>query len=342
MRIGSLVFSTEQGLGILAKMFYDAGVLTEVVTVAHGKRKEHPGWFPNTAFHCGNLHAPEEREKIRAWVKTLDAFIAFETPFLWDIFHWAKESGTKTALCPMHECMPKQPPALPDVIIAPSALDLDWAKLHCGNVPAVFIPVPVQVPYRPRERAYQFVHNTGNGGLVGRNGTTDLIRAWRHVKAPAKLVIRSQVPLATLSFDLAAAARDSRITIDETYYTHERLWENGGFGDVFLFPERFNGLSLPLQEAFAAGMFVMALDRFPINTWLPHAGLIEPQVFQRSQIANHLSPFEEAVCPPERIAAAVDFWYGRDIGAASAKGWEWAQSNSWERLKPLYLEALQK
>ena len=38
---------------------------------------------------------------------------------------------------------------------------------------------------------------------------------------------------------------------------------------MFVFPEKFNGLSLPLQEARAAGMLVLATDRFPMNTWLP-------------------------------------------------------------------------
>ena len=46
MRVGSVVYATEQGLGRLGKSFYDAGVIDEVLIVNHPSRKiQRPDWY---------------------------------------------------------------------------------------------------------------------------------------------------------------------------------------------------------------------------------------------------------------------------------------------------------
>jgi hypothetical protein len=110
-------------------------------------------------------------------------------------------------------------------------------------------------------------------------------------------------------------------------------------GDVFVFPETFNGLSLPLQEAYASGMLVMASHRFPSNTWLPTDPLIPVSHYVKDQVAV---PIEKAVIDPKEIAHCIDTWYGRNIEEFSLKGKQWAEENSWEALKPQYVTALEE
>jgi glycosyltransferase involved in cell wall biosynthesis len=113
-------------------------------------------------------------------------------------------------------------------------------------------------------------------------------------------------------------------------------------GDVYIAPEKYNGLSLPLQEAFASGMAVMTTNRFPMNTWLPPEIMIPVSRYEqgvRTQ-RGHLA-FEEAIVDPYAIAETVDAWYGKDISALSTRGLRWSQENSWDVLRPHYIRALE-
>lgn len=337
MRVGSLVFATDQGLGILAKSFVDHGVVNSVMVVRHGKRETHTDWYPGAPI-INDLRA--QRRQIENWIISLDVFLAFETPFMWDLFDFAKSVGVKTVLMPMHECLHKDVwHHLPDLFLCPSLLDLRVVDDHQRNYKdmsyqskVVSLPVPVEVPWRQRTRAEVFVHNAGHGGLKGRNGTKELLEATRLCKSPSKFVIRSQVPLPNVPLFLPGI--DERVTFCAMTVPYNELYNEG---DVFIFPEKFNGLSLPLQEARAAGMLVMCGDRFPMNTWLPTEPLIPVKSYNKGQRTfPQFHEFDEAVIDPRDIAAKIDEWYGRDITDYSLSGREWARSMSWDVLKPMY------
>lgn len=305
---GSIVLSTEQGLGYLAKAFYDNDILDMVSIHPHTSRKNHPEWFG------GGVSQETLLEKC-------DTLLFFETPFDWKIIPKARSLGIKTILIPMYECTRFPFPYEPDEIWSPSALDHQFY----GDKSTKEIVIPTQIEWKLRKKALVFVHNAGNGGLGGRNGTREIIRAMEHVKSNIKLIIRSQVPI-TLPM------HDHRV--DLRVGTFEDIWSEG---DVFLFPEKFNGLSLPLQEAFASGMLVMAGDRFPINTWLPKAPLIPVQGYHKETISVQ---FECAEYDPKIIAAKIDEWYNKDITKFSLLGKEYGEKNSWKVLKEKYKECL--
>lgn len=389
MRVGSLVFATDQGLGVLAKSFYDAGIVTDVQVVRHGKHPEHDEWYPD-AKRVGNLRSPEAVREINRWAEEMDVMLFFETPFTWEVIDHCRSKGVKTVLMPMYECTPRELPARPDTYFCPSELDLKyfadsslsyataatggayrvfspWVSRYGGD--AYLTPVPVSVPWRQRTRAEVFVHNAGHGGLKGRNGTAEVVAAWRLVKSPAKLILRNQSAVEIDSEDkrlLMELTKTGKVDVRRGTVPYEDLWKDGGEGDVFLFPEKFNGLSLPLQEARAAGMLVMATDRFPMDLWLPtsvdvpavrHIGdgggyevpayremnpLITPCAFRKNRVAERFLEFTEAVIAPKDVAAKVDEWYGQDVSAYSLGGKDWAYSMSWEVLGPLYRETLKR
>jgi hypothetical protein len=164
----------------------------------------------------------------------------------------------------------------------------------------------------------------------------------QYVKSPIRLILRAQPDSAQMHRLLRThpARRDKRVDIrldnvDEKL--HYKLWEEG---EAFVFPEKFNGLSLPLQEAHAAGMLVMAGDRFPMNTWLPFEPLIPilgAKTYRVAAVQTTVTTYS-----PATIARCIDRWYGNDISAYSLIGRQWRETNSWDVLKPRYLEALQK
>ena len=304
-KVGAVVFATEQGLGYLAKAFYDNGVIDVVYVHKHSSRVNHYEWYTN------RVNTPDE-------LLDCDVIMFFETAFDWKLIPKARERGVKTVLMPMYECTPCPLPYSPDLILCPSDLDLRYFEQGRGVV------VPVDVKWKLREKACVFVHNAGNGGLGGRNGTKELLEAMQYVKSPIKLIVRSQVPIKVYN--------DPRI--EYRIGTFDDIWEEG---DVFVFPEKFNGLSLPLQEAFASGMAVMCGDRFPMNTWLPKEILIPVARYKKEKIAVE---FDSAVITPQDIAKTIDAWYNKDITKLSLAGLEFNKNNSWKIWKEKYLNIL--
>jgi hypothetical protein len=300
-KVGAIVLATDQGLGYLAKSFYDNGLIDVVFIHKHSQRVNHTEWYDNTVDSVDGL-------------LDCDTLLFFETVFHWKIIKIARERGIKTVLMPMYECTNNPLPLHPDMLLAPSDLDLQvYPTAHRINV-------PVEVPWKLRERAVTFVHNAGNGGLGGRNGTKEVIEAMKLVKSPIKLILRSQRQIGALD--------DERIDLRVGQF--DDIWSEG---DVFLFPEKFNGLSLPLQEAYASGMLVMCGDRFPMNEWLPTEPMIPVQNYATETIAR---PFQCAQYDPIEIARKIDKWYNQDITKYSLAGKEWGKNNSWNILKEKY------
>lgn len=329
MKCGSLVLATDQGLGVMALDFFRNGIVTHPILVQHGSRVNHYEWYPPTTHR-------HENNTTRSYILNsgIDTIIFFETPFDWVLIPFCKLHGIRTAIMPMHECMPKSWPFQPDVVLNPSALE-QMLYPH-----GTFIPVPVSRPWKLRTKAEVFVHNAGNGGLLGRNGTAELIEAIALVKSDAKFIIRSQSPLIPVlerEIALLSANHDIDYRVGSIEWDH--LYSEG---DVFVFPEKFNGLSLPLQEAYASGMAVMCGARFPMTEWLPHKIMIPTDRYNRRSINPAFQEFDEAVILPSDIALHIDEWYGKDISHLSHRGKVWAEQTSWDVLKPRYLEALSK
>lgn len=301
-KVGSVVLSTSQGLGYLAKDFYDNGIIDKVFVWKHSSRDNHYDWYPDRVQNIDEL-------------LECDIILFFETCFDFDFMKRAKAKGIKIVFIPMFECSNPNIVKMADKIINPSLLDQQYYP------EGVFIPIPANKTWKLRETAKVFVHNSGNGGLGGRNGTKELLEAMKWVKSPIKLIIRSQGHIEPIN--------DPRI--EYRLGTFDDIWSEG---DVFIFPEKFNGLSLPLQEAFASGMLVMCGDRFPMNTWLPNDPLIPVKEYKKERIAVE---FDSAVLDPKDIAERIDEWYNKSITEYSLKGKEYGQSNSWLNLKEKYL-----
>lgn len=306
--VGSIVLTTHQGLSYLAKSFFDAGLIQKVLIHEHTSRANYREWYPRQSV----VSTSEEL------LETCDTLIFFEEVWDWKIIVKAREKGIKTVLMPMYECTRSPLPYSPDLILTPSPLDTRYYQEGREVV------VPVEAQWRLRTKAEVFVHNAGNGGLGGRNGTRELLEAMKQVKSPIKLIVRSQVPIPTVN--------DPRIEYRIGQF--DDIWSEG---DVFVFPEKFNGLSLPLQEAYASGMLVMASQRFPNTDYLPNDPLIPVSGYKKEKLAVE---FDSAIIKPEDIAHTIDYWYGRDITSYSIAGKTWGEEHSWNKLKGIYKELL--
>lgn len=355
LRVGSLVYATDQGLGYLAKSFYDNGVLTDVMMIAHGSRPMHQEWYPGHGS-INSLRSPSDRERIQEFCHSVDVMVFFETPFIWELIPFCQQHKIGTVLIPMYECMPRELPHVPDKIISPSLLDQQYyPSSQFINIPA---PNPQDIPWRLRSHAQVFVHNAGHGGLKGRNGTAEVLEALEYIESPAKVIIRSQESL----YQTANHRQVAQLTNPLTRKGQELRWggedisplermldirsgtvprsELYAEGDCLLFPERFNGLSLPLQEAYSAGMMVMCGKRFPMTEWLPKGPMIEVKEYVKECVSPRCHEYDSARYDPREIARNIDLWYGQDISTYSNFGRIWGEMNSWQILKPKWMEAI--
>lgn len=308
MIVGAKVLATEQGLGIMAKQFYDNGVIDYVSIQPHGSRENHYEWFKD------NLTEEELLEKC-------DVILFFETPFNWKLIPKARELGKKTVLMPMYECTRNPLPYIPDLLLNNSDLEQQWYP------DGIRVVTPVDSKWKLRTIAKVFVHNAGNGGLGGRNGTRELLDAMQYVESPIKLIVRSQMPIKQIN--------DPRIEYRIGSVSHDSLYDEG---DIFIFPEKFNGCSMPIQEAFASGMPVMCGAR-EVMKWLPNELLIPVEGYNKERISVE---FDSAIINPKDIAKQIDNWYNKDITQYSLMGKAWGEENNWKVWAKRYREILEK
>lgn len=340
MRVGALCYASQQGLGYLMKQFFDNGLVTDPVVFRHSspKRPTHLDWYPPGTLEL--VGRPFDGDHLDRVVRSVDVMLFFETPFDWSVIDYCRRRKVTTILMPMYEWTPVTWPVKPDALVCPSVLDADYFRDEFPDGMCQFIPVPVETKYwKRRTTATRFLHNAGGIGHREHKGTRQLLEAIPYVKNPDfRITVRAQDvgDLTRMMGQMPDSVMgDQRLSVEPGAVPYETLWDDH---DVLVAPEKFNGLSLPLQEARAAGMLVMTTDRYPTNTWLPKGPLIPADRTQRARVGGSYREFDECVVAPETIAKAMDIWYGEDISAYSDGGRRWAENHSWPALKPAYLE----
>ncbi len=326
MKIGMTAYATNQGLGYLAKSFYDAGIVDEIILIRHGspRRPTYPEWYGNRA-----VEAPGRKIRgpsVETLLDKIDVMLFFETPFDWKFPELCRKHNVKTVMIPMYEWFPKGKESIFDGYLCPSLLDVDYFKKYPHSL---FVPPVDPTAWKLRTTAKRFLHNAGNIGHRNHKGTLELLQAVKYLKSDLSLTIRCQDTRAfrRLLSQVPGIERDSRVNLELGEIPHEDLFT--GY-DVYVAPEKFNGLSLPLQEAYAAGMLVMASDRYPNHCWLPTEPLISVGRTRQAEIGGGYLSFEESILDPEEIAESMDNWYEKDIRDFSSQGRLWARTNSWE------------
>ena len=340
MKVGSVCYATKQGLGYLAKDFFDHGVIDEVLVFQHpGGKPTELDWFPGAPVLTGR---PFRSPTVDHFLGRIQACVFFETPFDWTFPLACRERNVRTVMVPMYEWFPdrKEYRSLFDQYLCPSLLDLEVFR-NDGLRPPEFMQVPVDPSHwKLREQAVRFLHNAGGVGSRNHKGTEELLKAIPLVKAPnVQFRITSQTALLKkLLFNNPVANGDPRLycTVEDIPRAELHTW-----GDVYVAPEKFNGLSLPLQEAFAAGMPVVTTDRFPMNSWLPKGLLVPAAETRKCRVMPGHLEIDEAVVEPQAIADIIDAVAATDIREMSLRGKAWGEENSWEKLAPKWREKLE-
>lgn len=333
MRVGSVGYATEQGLGHLMKWFYDEQIITDVLLVTHSRHKAQPQWYPpDTQFiNPRSITGPAVDE----FLSKVGVVLFFETCYDWGFPALCRARGVKTVMVPMCEWYPERPRAVFDKVICPSLLD----QHYFPGSPFLQVPVPRAIRWRRRERAFRYLHNAGHVGHREHKGTRQLLEALRHCERPLSLTVRCQYdgPVRDMA-ESSGVYGDSRLFLEHGGVPYGELFASH---DVYVAPEKLNGLSLPLLEAYASGMLVITTDRFPANAWLrPAEALVPPSATEMVRVGSNCFKVEECTVDPRALASVMDRWYDRELGAYSDAAGAWAAENSWDVLGPKWREEI--
>lgn len=269
----------------------------------------------------GRTVTPEDR----SWLLDgTDVILSCETFYDWSVVPQAKSLGVRTVLMPMFEMSPANGfQYQPDGLLCPSTLDY---RVLSGN--KEYLPVPVATDvlgWKGRQRAETFVHIASHGGMNGRKGTGIVLDAVRLAKSDFRMIIYTWNEV---------ECDDPRVEVRRlNFKNYWQLWREG---DVLVYPQDYNGICLPVLEAFASGMAVMTTDIEPFNEWLPREALIPKRGMRRLRAAGSLMEVDAAIISPEDVAAKIDAMAGTDISAFSEAGRKHAEENSWDALLPRY------
>ena len=326
LKIGIIGRADNCGLGILTQEFYEHLKPTKTILLFNKMYKHYLDRFPE-----GECISKTEfsDDKVKEFLTGLDLVLAFESPYNWNTFNIAREMGVKSVLIPMYEYLKVDAPK-PDLYICPSLLDYD---IVAGN--KVFLNIPVNRKRLVRRKPFRvkiFLFNTGHLGKHDRNFTQKVISAMKLVKSDVKLIVNSQ-----RKFNYEKSSNVEVRVKDEKNY-----WDLWNVGDIFLFPQRFCGLSMPIQEAMSIGLPVITTDIDPLNVYIPPKLLIK--TFKTPPIKGY-RVIDTYTTTKKDIAAKIDKiaqMSSDELGRYSDLMDKYAESISWENMLPKYNKEFEK
>lgn len=340
MRIGLIARCDSTGLGIQAKEFYDHIPCKALVIDFSGMSptpsfdsilKPNYNWYPGgTIVSWGNTHRPTgdiPKHVIQEFIKDLDIVVAMETPYDFNIFKMCKQQNVKTILQLNYEFLdfPSSYLPHPDLFLAPS-------RWHYDDIPGPkkYLPVPVNTKhFKPNASPVgHFTHNAGRPAIHDRNGTNSLLWSLIHVSKDIHLNFNSQQQ-ARVKINNPAV----RYTCDDTNKAH---YSDNYKGGVLIMPRKYGGLCLPINEAIAAEMPVIAPRISPNDSWLPEEWLIEARHTFSFDAKKRIDVFEPDVYS---LAAKIDQFCDPEFyHKAVERAREIKKLISWDALLPDYYE----
>jgi glycosyltransferase involved in cell wall biosynthesis len=329
-RIGIIAVCDNTGLGVMTVDFF-RNLIVQKVLVVPGNEPNYLDRFnrPGVSVIVCPTRVPTLGE-IDRFLENVDVIVAFETPYDWNIFMRARQFGIKTVLIPMYEWTPSNDkiPCYPDLFLCPSRLDYDELP-----EPKQYIPTPVNtdtIPFRLRTQAQKFVFINGTGGFKGRNSLHVLLDVIPVVKSSVEFLIRSQVPIPPIS--------DTRVTLQMEEVDYENLWKEG---DIYLHLHRWDGLSLPINEAMAAGMPIIAPNFYPHNEFLPKRLLFPIEATVRECLLEGLREIDVHVISASTVAQKIEevaMMQEHEIALLSQTVNQLADERSWNVLRSKFVK----
>lgn len=329
LRIGFLTIWFERGQSYVTRTLRDALAARHetfifaragIVHETHKLETEGPWAVPNLTTHP-SYDVPAER--LLAWARgnALD-IVVFNEEYDWELVRAVKEAGfTVVTYLDYYKNEWEPNMGLYDLVLCSTQRSYELVRDVCR---AIYIGWCVDTKrFRPRrglEPRATFFHNAGWLGINYRKMTPAVILAFDAVKRvlpEATLFIHAQVGPGKLPPSTQRIlARQPAITYHVETVPPPGLYHRG---EILLFPSKLEGLGLPLPEAMACGLPVIATDAPPMNEFV-RTGRTGLLVRVGERVTRH-----DAIAFPETLVDLGDLVskmveLGRDVDRARAMG----------------------
>ena len=332
MRLGLIARRDWTGLGVQTHSYYKhlnpSKTLVIDLSPLNGN-KQNVNWYPNEQVVLG---IPNKND-IAEFLQGLDVVITAETPYNFDLYRLAKKRGIKTICVENpefydHVKYPELP--LPDVIILPSVWLEDEIRSHAESkgvkVYQIHHPVDRQeTPFTLRDQA-NFIHIAGKPAAHDRNGTWDYLAAM----PDGRVTVQDE----TFARQIRKRYRHSKVYDDVT--DQKMLYQ---MGNILVFPRKYGGNCLPLNEALSSGMPVIMPDISPNNNLLPKEWLVTARKTSEFHPRGKVDIYSVDRVDLLRV---IEWFKSADMKEQSMIADITADSISWETLLPKYLEVIQE
>lgn len=269
------------------------------------------------------------------FLEGLDVMLTAETPYVYEAWNWAKMGGIKTFCQPNWELFdglvqPNMPH--PDQYLMPSYWYLEEMQELFPNT--VYLPPPtiasdfmeVNQLNLKRKGKPRFVHVIGKPAIYDRSGWSLIMDALQYTKSDFELVVFAQHEITGYA--------DPRVKYN-VFDIEDQTELYKGF-DAMIYPRRYGGLCLPMNEALMAGIPVIMPDISPNNKVLPKEWLLPAYI---SDYFDGRSRIDIYSVPPKLLAQKIDEICQEPLDKYKAS--EIGYSNySDVVLKPLYIDLL--
>lgn len=348
MKIGLIARAEARGLGHMTMEFARHVPIERTLLVrpqaAHDAHlHQHREWFAEDAIRVDHWTGTIDEPTMRRFLDGLDVVYSAETFYDWRMCDLARELGVRTVCHLMPEYFKHAGVSrrFPADLPAPDR----WWNPTCWRQEFLppdteIVPVPVALdrfePQRDEARGpVRWLHVVGSRAAADRNGTRVFLDAVRHLRTEQTVILRSQ---SEAFYPTGPTGR--KVHIEVEYADLPDYWDLYHDADALVLPRRYGGLSLVAQEAMAAGLALVMPGVEPQSSTWPIVPIDAP--FEN---AITTSAGSIPICAPDAkdLAATLD-WLGCHRGSLDrerVRSREYAESISWERMLPVYMERLE-
>lgn len=348
MKIGLIARGEDRGLGTMLREFarhvpVERTLLIRPDSARDAGLAQHPEWFAEDALRTGWTSTLDPK-LMRRFLDGLDVVYSAETFYDWSMCDLARELGVRTVCHVMPEYFKhapnvsnRYPQNLPsaDVWWNPTG----WRQEHLP--PCEIVPVPIALDRFPRDRAgmdgpIRWLHVVGSRAPSDRNGTRVFLEAIKYLKADQHVILRSQ---GEPFYPTNGAGR--RVHVEVHHTDLPDYWRLYDHADALVLPRRYGGLSLVAQEAMGAGLaLVMPSVEPQLSTW----PIIPVEAPFENAITTSAGSIRICKPDPKKLADVLD-WHAEHPGplrVEQRRSREYAESISWPKMLPVYLEAFER
>lgn len=265
----------------------------------------------------------DELEKVRWFLDQVDVVLSIETFYGAMVTELASMRGIPTVRYVNPELYRDEGESH---VVLPTHWEAD--RVQQATIIPQGVTIPEGINEMVRDRPLKTILHMSAPAMMDRNGTADFHASVNHCRSTFKIIVAGAQNLIYEENPKHEWIHDKEIRSDRlSRYTPEI--------DLLVLPRRFGGLCLPMLEAASYGIPTLTLDVSPQNLW-PGTIRTEPIGYDLiNMVGGKFSVYRSDYAA---LTEAMDAYADTSLKFKSEQSINWAKSNSWDIIAPMWME----